>query len=199
MKSKNTNAEFSAFITPAVKERIDWAIKDAARLVNLNNHDCEDLRQNILLAIYNSMGDWDSARGTRQTFASFVIKNTVRDFLKSLHAGKRRIVKLTLDIECPQPVEEPEYITYADLVPWSDSWDDLFGRMDADSLFEALPPFYSRIAKLIAAGYAMKEIAAIVGVSNGKFFGTVMPKFRRRCREFFGFSKKVWTKSAVNF
>ena len=199
MNSKDINAEFSAFITPAVEEHIDWIVNATSKRFNFNHQDREDLRQTVLLTIYNSMGDWDRTRGSRFTFACYVIKNAVRNYTRTLGTRKHNLVKYTLDEPCVRVIDgETEYMTFREIVIDTHPWKEAFKKIDVSALLDSLPKRFKRIGCLIAEGYSMHEISDGLGVTDYSFFYKLMPEFRRRCTKFLDDAKKFQSESATH-
>lgn len=117
-----------------------------------NKHQADDIFQEGLIQIFNSLDKYDDRKASFQTWSNRVLINTALNFLKK-HSWQDRFMELDLVDE----IVATEEIVYQKIA-----------EQELTVLIQQLPLGYRLVFNLFAIeGYTHKEISTQLGISEG--------------------------------
>ena len=171
----------TSFIDDSLAKYIEIAIgKLRGRFIE---QDIEDLRQNVYLKLFKVQSEYDKSKSRWNTFAERVVDNTIVDFIRVLESPK--IAKFQLIVDDPLNVacvdgEAGESVRLVDLIPDRKVCNDPLA-MDIHAIVEKLPREYRMACECYMRGEEIKNIPALIGVTEAQ----LNKKMKRKLRKIF--------------
>ncbi len=146
----------------ALYRRFNRSVYGLARSIVHDDHEAEDVTQQVFLKLMTSMRTFEGSRGSFQSWLLRIAHNTAIDYV-------RRRPPITVDyyFEDQLPARE-ERSPIADAVT---------------AAIEALPMGQRRVIVLLNLGLSSAEVAAALGVSEGAVYGLRHRARRRLCQQ----------------
>ncbi len=167
--------------------------RTAARF-GFDEHEKEDFRQNLCLAVLRKIGKFDPKRGCAlETYLHMCVDGYAKDYLSKLRRPQkvaRVLVTLDAPLSCrgasgdDDGGDAPACLvdTVADATAGVDEALDVL--LDVPGLLRWLDGVNLRIARLLMDGRLPKDIHVELGIPKTSFYKKVYPGFIRVCRRY---------------
>lgn len=154
----------------AVKTACFFAFK-LTRGIWFKSYEKEDIEQELIIEYLIKKKEFDSSRGSKNTYINAVMLNKARDMLRKRRAEKR-------GINCEVLLEWD-----SDYYDWSEKFDDpvaIFeNRFDIDKIMGFLDEYEKALCLCLIQGLSINETIKKLGIGKSKFY-RIMEKIRRK-------------------
>ncbi len=155
---------FDKFLTPQVKKRINCSVKRLGRKFAMNHADCQDLRQDFLLAMVTAHKIYDPSKCVVSRFVAMVINRRYKWHVRRQMNMREGIGKL-LDIVGFDDVAPNLAEHIVDRRTEGNPQKQLEMREEIDTVLHLLTPLERQICQLLLEGHNPYSISKHLGVA----------------------------------
>jgi RNA polymerase sigma factor (sigma-70 family) len=147
--------------------RIDFCVRRLVRAFHLNQHEADDIRQDLALDLLKALERFDPAQCARSTFVSRALNRRFKHIARSLRNGRRHGAKSPLLLGDREPVcNDPAQGEFSE-----QDLADL--RMDLTDILGRLSPRHRRVVEAVVAAGSRTGAARALGVHRSTVLRTL--------------------------